>query len=307
VLAVMPGPPRAPAAEPLVVACSAERPSVGFGEATGVNAWAMPASGARATYAWDVTAGRVDRAAARARWDLADVRPGTYVATVRVTAGGAEGDCVVRVVVRPDAAGRDLTKAPARETGFSVLLPDETEVAGYGLYTYLLFGAPPSAAARDRLLRTLSAFTEVVPDIASLARYVPRGELNVAYIPQRTAPGRTLAVEALLEAYDYARARSLLRRLPGNTRDGPYLLSVLQPLGPGSTGGAYLFQDLSRVPPHLVEPWVKEFLTQAAQERFWEPRTGERLALRLRVTVGVLGAGLPEVRKALDTWISWVH
>ena len=61
------------------------------------------------------------------------------------------------------------------------------------------------------------------------------------------------------------------------------------------------------MPPHLAASWVKEFLNQAAQERFWDERTGARLALKLRVTVSVLGEGLPEVRKALDGWISWAR
>ena len=57
------------------------------------------------------------------------------------------------------------------------------------------------------------------------------------------------------------------------------------------------------MPSHLAASWVKEFLNQAAQERFWDERTGARLALKLRVTtVSVLGEGLPEVRKALDGW-----
>jgi hypothetical protein len=31
-----------------------------------------------------------------------------------------------------------------------------------------------------------------------------------------------------------------------------------------------------------------------------------QVAQRLRVTVGIMGAGLPEVRKSLDSWITWV-
>jgi len=32
-----------------------------------------------------------------------------------------------------------------------------------------------------------------------------------------------------------------------------------------------------------------------------------QLAQRMRMTVGIMGAGLPEVRKALDGWIAWVR
>jgi hypothetical protein len=52
---------------------------------------------------------------------------------------------------------------------------------------------------------------------------------------------------------------------------------------------------------------VKEFLNQAAQERFWEAKKGAQFAQRLRATVGVMGAGLPEVKKSLDSWIAWVN
>jgi hypothetical protein len=135
--------------------------------------------------------------------------------------------------------------------------------------------------------------------------------LNIAYVPVRALPERQAPTERLLAEYDYARARSLLRLFPGSNREGPYVVSSLRPLGnsnqPAAMPNPYLFQDLSKVPPHLVSSWVKEFLNQAAQERFWEDRSAERFALRLRVTVGVLAAALPEVKKALDTWIAWVR
>jgi hypothetical protein len=53
-----------------------------------------------------------------------------------------------------------------------------------------------------------------------------------------------------------------------------------------------------------VTLWVKEFLNQAAQERFWEEPTVGNLALKLRTTIGVLAAGLPE-RKTLEDAIGW--
>ena len=81
----------------------------------------------------------------------------------------------------------------------------------------------------------------------------------------------------------------------------------LGPLTSAGGQGPYLLQDLSAVPPHLAASWVKEFLNQAAQERFWEERKAVQLASRMRVTIAILGAGLPEVRKAVDDWIAWVH
>jgi hypothetical protein len=218
--------------------------------------------------------------------------------------GGAE--CVERVIVRQDAGPRG--PAPARETGAALLGAGGQESEGYGLYSYLLLGAPPGAGTRERYLKAIEAFWAVVPQIAALERYVPRAELNVAYVPVRSAPGPSVSAEWILDNYDHARARSLLRYLPGSHRDGPYLVSALRSLGGGApASGQHLFQDLSGVPPHLAASWVKEFLNQAAQERFWDERSGAKLALKLRVTVGVLGEGLPEVRKALDGWISWAR
>lgn len=243
------------------------------------------------------------------RWDLAGLPPGTYAAAVRVTdAVGGSSECVVRVIVRRDTGARRPALGPARETAAALLVAGGGEAELYGLYSYLLLGAPPDAGVRERYLRAIDAFWTLIPELAGLEQYVPRAELNVAYMPVTGAPGARPSAEWLLDHYDYARARSLLRHVPGAHRDGPYLVSTLRPLGrTGAPMGQHLFQDLSRVPPHLAASWVKEFLNQAAQERFWDERTGSKLALRLRVTVGILGEGLPEVRKGLDGWITWIR
>jgi hypothetical protein len=91
----------------------------------------------------------------------------------------------------------------------------------------------------------------------------------------------------------------------GATGDGPYLVSSKVPLEARAPTDPLLVQNLSAVPPRLAGLWVSEFVGQAAQERFWEPRNVGRMALRLRTSLGVVGAGLGDVRKALDDWISW--
>jgi hypothetical protein len=280
-------------------------------------------------YDWDVRVGRLDGRGPEIRWTLGDVRPGRYAAAVRLHDGSVAmtEECVVRVLVVEDASVRGplptppraVTPSPGpsppsiltRETGGAFLLPDQGEASGYGLYSYLLFGATPGDGARDRYRSALEAYVGLIPDIAALERYVRPAELNIAYVPVQRPPDRSTTPDRLLAEYDYARARSLLRLFPGGNREGPYIVSSLRPLGSGGQPPVlptpYLFQDLSKVPPHLVGSWVKEFLNQAAQERFWEDRSTERFALRLRVTVGVLAAALPEVKKALDTWIAWVR
>lgn len=323
----------AASAEPVPVACSSDRLAVARGESVVLRAWTIApdevSHGRAIRYRWEVRAGHLDGRGAEVRWTLGDVRPGRYAAAVQIDDGRnpVAEECIIRVIVKSEAGERGpiapfpgVGSPPAapppasirgRETGGAFLLPDQAEIPGYGLYSYLLFGAPSTNGARDRYRGTLEAYVSLIPDIAALERYVPPAELNIAYVPVRALPDRQTPPERLLADYDYARARSLLRLFPGGNREGPYIVSSLRPLG--GTGAAvaapnpYLFQDLSKIPPHLVVSWVKEFLNQAAQERFWEDRSTERFALKLRVTVGVLAAALPEVKKALDTWIAWVR
>jgi hypothetical protein len=301
-----PRPETARAADPLPIACSAEWPTVALGAQVGLRVFVDAPSGERVRLAWEAPVGRLDGPAARPRWDLADLRPGTYAATVRATStSGATAECIVRVTVRADPGSRG---EPARETGAAFLLPDAAERAGYGLYSYLLLGAPPTDGTRDRYAQAVSGFLAMIPEIGRLEAHVPRQSLNVAYVPVDQDPGPPpVAAPWVLAHYDHARARSLLRTLPGSLRVGPYIVSTLTPLSrEGAAEGPRLFQDLSRVPPHLVSAWVLEFLNQAAQERFWEERSGRALALRMRLTVGILGTGLPEVRKAMDDWVAWL-
>jgi hypothetical protein len=304
-------------AAPPSVACSAEHVTITLGETVTLRAWASTSSGQVAQYAWVAPIGKLEGSGREAQWDLSMVQPGTYVASVRaIGPAGASAECLLRVIVRRDPSERGSLAPPPvssgsqRETGTSLLLPGKQEIPEYGLYSYLLLGSPPSDAARERYLKTIEAFWRLIPEIAGLERYIPRRELNVAYLPLNSAPEGSTSAEWLLANYDFTRARSLLRLLPGNTREGPYIVSALKPLAgpaPSAPPGPWLFQDLSRVPPHLVASWVKEFLNQAAQERFWEENQAEALARKLRLTVGVLSLGLPEVRKGLDDWIAWVH
>lgn len=295
------------AADASLVACRPDSPSVPEGGAVAVRAWTSPAPpGTRVQYRWSATAGEVVAKGATARWDLAAVRPGRYAATVAIEEGDRPAaTCVLRVVVYPVAGTRG---GPERPTGSSYLVRGAAEAEGYGLYSYFLLGAPPSAATRARYLNALEAYARLIPAVAELEHYVDRERLNIAYLPvTETPPDRPSAVW-LLEHYDYARATALLSLVPGANRDGPYVLSSLRPPARGAVlARPFLFQSLSAVPPGLAELWIKEFLNQAAQERFWADRTGAQLTLKMRLAVGILAQGLPEVRKALDDWIAWVN
>jgi len=293
------------AAEPLPLACSADTPTVPLGGKVVLKAWGRSPGGRALRYTWDATVGKIEGRGAKVRWSLADLRPGIFAASVTATDGeSASAECLIRVAVRRDAEPRGLS----RETARSLLSAGQSEIAGYGLYSYLLLGAPPSEASRERYLKAIEAYLALIPDVTSLEEYLPRGELNVFYLPVRGTPPSALTAQWTLDNYDYARARSLLRGLPEPNRDGPYILAAFKPVGgAGTVPGPYLFQNLSSVPPHLAASWVKEFLNQAAQERFWEEKTAMQLAQRMRATVGIMGSGLPEVKKALDGWITWVR
>jgi hypothetical protein len=251
------------------------------------------------------------------RWDFTDVAAGIYEATVRVSEDGSRMvDCSLRVIVQ----SQPRLPTRGRETGRSFLVSDEPETKGYGLYSYLLLGSPPTAASRERYLNAIEEYLKF-PDLTRLETFnLPYRTLNVIYLPIKVPPEPSvldqLADERygdvaawMLKQYNYERARVLLRDLPGTHREGPYFISVLMPpSGNNPPSMPYLRQDQSSVPPHLVSLWASEFLNQAAQERFWQERTAAQLVLKLRTSIGILATalGLSEVRESLNYRVAWV-
>ena len=306
------------------IACSPDRPIVFPRETVSMRAWANSSSGQNLQYTWSVPVGQVDSRGFEARWDFTGVRPGTYRARVRVSdPKNRIAECSVQVIVR----SRPLhTRGGKRETGRSFILPMQTEAEGYGLYSYLLLGSRPSDSTRERYLNAITEYLRF-PDVIEMEKNIQRyhrisrkearRKLNITYLPVKIFPGEeilkqlagdhyTKVAEWILTHYDYERARVLLSDLPGDHQKGPYLLSFLKSQSGSFLSPPYLYQNQSWVPPHLVNLWMKEFLNQAAQEHFWEERTGKQLVLNLRTTVGILAIGLPEVRKALNDLIDWI-
>ena len=298
-----------------IVACSPEKPIVRPGEAVNLRLYAASSTEKPLKYTWTAPVGRIDGKGAEARWNFTDVAVGVYEAKAIVYgAGGAVGDCSIRVAVQSQS---QLATRGNRETGRTFLLPNEVETNGYGLYSYLLFGARPTASSRERYLKAIEEYLKF-PDIARLETFnASRRMLNITYLPILAFPGQQIlerlgdeqygeVAEWLLKQYDYERARVVLRGISGSPRDGPYIVSFLKPpTWNGPPSRPYLYQDQSLVPPRLISLWVREFLNQAAQEQFWQERTAAQLALKLRTSVGILATGLPEVPKALNDWITW--
>jgi hypothetical protein len=261
---------------------------------------------------WSADAGAISGGEHEVEWSLKGVepRPGPYKASVKVSLpSGESASCSIQVFV----AKVDLTSATAeergtRETGRSFLVKGANEVPGYGLYSYLLLGSRAATeSTRDRYRKTIQSYLDTVEQVERLLYYLPPNRLNVAYLPIEVAPSSAPTADWLIDNYDYARARSFLDVLPGNLREGPYFISALKRLSSSSPVDHYLFQDLSGVPSDIDFLWVREFLNQAAQERYWNPPTAELFVLRMRTTIGVLAEGLPEVQQSLGAWIAWLH
>jgi hypothetical protein len=283
------------------ISCSPEKPTAWPREKIRVRVW-VPQGVHASQYKWSATAGLVENGS-DATWDLGGVHPGTYTATVAISGVKPEwSSCSLQVVVMERNGERGLE----RVTGRSVLVGDAPEADGYGLYSYLLLATPPDDSSHERYRKAIEAYLSLIPDVANLEKYLKPAELNNTYIIVDAELPKLISAEWVLQHYNYARALVILRSVPGTHRDGPYILSSLKPVtGQSGLTDKYLFQDLSTVPPHLLESWTKEVINQAAQEHFWETKSGEHLVLKLRTSIGILAIGLPQVQKALDDLIAW--
>lgn len=265
---------------------------------------------------WSTTFGSLTQNGIKALWSLSNARPGVYIATANVSdAQGPVDECSVRVIVRSLPIEQ---KGGYRETGRDFLINGEDEAKGFGLYSYVLLGSEPEGESRERYLSGLEAYLRF-PGVAALELYIPRNELNITYLPLRAPADDEFlqaliisdyrsASEWLMRNYDYARARAILRRLPGDNRDGPYLVSFSEPVREGlSVSRPYIFQNQSWVPPQLISHWVNEFLNQAAQQDFSNTRGSQQLVLKVRTIIGILAIGLPDVKQSVNEWIAWVE
>lgn len=287
-----------------VVSCSLEKPVVWTQEKILLRVW--PVQTSRTTqYRWSATGGRIEAQSTEARWDFAGVEPGYYTATVRsIDVAGSGDTCSVQVVVEE----RPGSRGTYRESGHDLLVKNVSESEGYGLYSYVLLATPPDDSSRERYLKAMEAFLQLIPIVADLEKYFERRQLNITYVPVTTSPESPPSAEWILDHYDYARARFLMRSLPKAGRQGVYIVSSLKPLsGTAVRCDPCLSQNLSLVPPHLVFRWMNEFLNQAAQEHFWDVSNAKELMLRLRTTIAILAIALPDVRKGLNEWIAWNH
>ena len=290
------------------ISCSADRPVAEIGSAVTLRVFVAPTAARNLQVSWRVSAGTIEGKNTEVVWKLQAVPSGFQKATAMVrSAQGKLPDCSLEIVATEPERGGQPTK---RESTRFFLDKAKKEEAGFGLYSYILLGGPPTDSSRGRYLRAIDAYIALLLPLEDLQDSVDHRKLNVTYLPVRAAVPPQVTSQWLLDNYDFARARVLLDLLPGDHREGPYIVSSATPLSrSGALNSRYLYQNLSTVPvdpKDLVSWWVREFENQAAQERFWSPSVAENFALRMRTTISVLATGLPEVQKQVSTWVAWV-
>jgi hypothetical protein len=316
-----------------VLTCIPDRPVAHPGDSVSIRALPTYAPGKDEALPgglkWTVTSGTIEEAEPGSlRWSFphdALVRKAAPVggaagreekleAHALATAGGqvpARVFCDVVVYVVPVAQRPSGEPVRGLLAGRALLLPSVAEpssdpgLAGYGLYSYLLFDAPPSSDLESqRFLKALESYLLLLPQIEELEHHRPRSQLNVTLLPVTrpvplpediTADGVAARTAAgLLSAYDYARARHLRDLLgsevPGH---GLYLVAVRPPRAAAER--AFLSVNLSRASPELVWSWVRSFCWLTAQERGWSEIALSRLALNLRNVIAIAARRTPEM------------
>jgi len=235
------------------------------------------------------------------------------------------------------------TRVAKRVTASDFLPSSQSEKEGYGLYSYILFGARPESIGSERWRRYYEAIVAYldIPTVGEVSRYVPPDSTNLTFLPVALAEselpaaglatpiqfrfdGQRLAAHEdlhkasgkqsyhdssngatacmLVGNYDYARAQGLLALLPNSHMEGPYIVSVAEPLSRArALPTQYLYQDLSSVPPELTRLWVKEFMAQAQENEFWKTRSKDQFVLRLRTAIGMISQQIPDFGKSI-TW-----
>lgn len=277
--------------------CASSTPLAFKGDAVELSAWNH--AGALRGATWSSEARKIEKKNEKTIWTLTDVIPGRYHATV--TAEG--GSCTVELFYQFEPVFRGNVREPAQ----SLLLNGKLEPAGYGLYTYILFGSPPADSDMPRAKKTLEVYAALIVPLEQMESYFDRQELNVITVPVTLAaqPKQKPSADELLKCYGFARARALLDKIDPNLRRGPYLVSSLTPLTKGLSH-PYLLQDLSSVPPDVVAFWVRHFLNEAAQQHSWNATTFEGIALRTRTAIAVAAQALPDVTKGLSAYLKLV-
>src|SRR5262249_46082449 len=192
------------ASNTMEVLCLTEQPAMMMGENARLRAWASTPDGKpikqSIKFDWRVTEGLIQGTGADVRWNLSAVKlelnelHKKLVATANVTGPGlSEVRCPVEVFIGRGEGAETKRRPPADLSGLMserlYLQPGETEESGYGLYSYLLFSAPPKNKEEEtRYLKTIESLLALGEIEEFLKRHVRLSQLNATFIPVTKVP-----------------------------------------------------------------------------------------------------------------------
>ncbi|WP_141654400.1 hypothetical protein [Candidatus Nitrospira nitrosa] len=172
-------------------------------------------------------------------------------------------------------------QAQTKRTGRTLLVDNQAETAGYGLYSYVLFASPPTAQTKPLYIAIISACLTEFPDLGRLTPEHSSESLNVIHLPVRRNISAPRA-EEILEYYSYERAQTILGQFSRIQKNGgPYLLSSLAPVSDSHRYSPSLYQDLSAVylvsnpgaHTDIAKDWVLSFVEQVNRPKVWDRAT----------------------------------
>lgn len=183
--------------------------------------------------------------------------------------------------------GPRIAQDRGKITGRALLIGDQAETAGYGLYSYVLFESPPTPETKPIYLAIISAYVKEVPDLGGLETKHRKESLNAMFIPvtgESTDSTVPQGPEDILQHYNYTRAQAILSQFSNAPRnDGPYLVSSLAPVSSGITPSLSMYQDLSVVRQvasqdnqvKMAYEWVLDFVDRVSnpQSTAWNRDT----------------------------------
>jgi len=307
-----------------IMTCVPNRPIANPGETIAVRVWINDSPDtATGKITWKASVGTIktNKGSTNATWSFP--KEDTSVSTeAPTTAQGfvshkslGKVECQFGVYFVPAPVIIRGLKKPPTLSGKTFLVDGQKEPVGYGLYTYILFGAPPrNDTERERYLKALESYLLVIRPIEEMEHYRSQERLNITLIPLREEPvvvegnltgpeqARQLAIK-LLGVYDYTRAQVILADFGvSGIASGPFLASR-RVLAKGSNA-FQLRQDISHVSPNLVGDWTETFFMLATQESSWTTQTLQKLRLNMLNVIAVAAKNTPLILTALNEWIT---
>jgi hypothetical protein len=218
----------------------------------------------------------------------------TVVDDAKPPSEGAEGGSEGEAAGEPDNATpkrADRVHHGGYETGYTLLLGQDIEESGFGLYSYILIRRAPME--EEQIERVVSVLEAVIAEreVSELRDAgFEKAELNVGHIPvcDDFDPEGIGDPAIVFQKYNYARAKHILSLLPEDRvgeGDGPYIVSTDAPVGNRrglENVERLIVQDFTNVHPRVVSLWVREFVHQTKRANWWEPSLWSTVKKHLR-------------------------